>query len=104
MVELRFFLLMLVGLLRDGRVTMFCFVRGYGRWQTWGIMVWSTRGTPFPFRPVHAWLVQRWPACVWSVDGQVAAAAAVWLVHGCLGCPMVGLVGVRSVALLPLVL
>ena len=35
--------------------------------------------------------------------GQVAAAAAVWLVRGCLGRLMVGLVRVGSVALLPVV-
>ena len=48
-----------------------------------------TRWTPFPFRPVHAWLVWCWPACVWSVFGQVAlqlqcgrcavVLAALWL-------------------------
>ena len=42
------------------------------------------------FRPVHAWLIQRWPACVWSVYGQVVAAGVVWLVRGCRGCLMVG--------------
>ena len=82
---------------------MFCFVRGYGRRQTCRIMVWSAHGTPFPSRPVHAWLVPCWPACVWSVDGQVAAAAAVWLVCACLGSLMVGLIGVGCVALLPVV-
>ena len=59
---------------------------------------------PFPFRPVHAWLVWCWPACVWSVYGHVAAAAAVWLVRGCRGRLMVGWVRVGSVALLPVVL
>ena len=82
---------------------MFCFVRGYSRPRMWRIMVWSTRWTRFPIQPVHGWLVQRWPACVWSVDGQVAAAAAVWLVRGCLARLMVNLVGVASVALLPVV-
>ena len=96
-------LLMLVGRLLDGRVTMFCFVRGYGRRWALRTRLWPTRWTAFPFRPVHAWLVWRWPACVWSVYGQVAAAAAVWLVCGCLGRLMVGLVCVRSVALLPVV-
>ena len=100
---LRCNLLMLAGRLRDGRVTMFCFVCWYGRRQTWRIMVWPTRWTLFPFRPVHTSLVQCWPACVWSVDGQVAAAAAVWLVRGRLGRLMVGLVDVGSVALLPVV-
>ena len=56
-----------------------------------------SRWTPFPFRPVHAWLVWCWPACVWSVYGHVAAAAAVWLVRGCRGCLMVGWVRVGSV-------
>ena len=59
--------------------------------------------TPFPFRPVHAWLVWCWPACVRSVYGQVAAAAAVLLVRGRLGRLMVGLVCVDSIALLPVV-
>ena len=59
--------------------------------------------TPFPLRPVHAWPVRCWPACVWSVYGQVAAAAAVWLVRSRLGRLMVGLVCVGSVALLPVV-
>ena len=69
----------------------------------WRTTVWPTRWTLFPFRPVHAWLVWCWPACVWSVYGQVAAAAAEWLVRGCLGRLMVGLVCVDSVALLPVV-
>ena len=55
------------------------------------------------FRPVHAWLVWCWPACVWSVDGQVALAAAVWLVRSCVGHLKVGLVCVGSVALLLMV-
>ena len=59
--------------------------------------------TPFPFRPVHAWLVWCWPACLWSVYSQVAAAAAVWFVGGCLGRLMVGLFCVGSIALLPVV-
>ena len=56
------------------------------------------------FRPVHAWLVRCWPACVWSVYGHVAAAAAVWLVRGYRGRLMVGWVCVGSVALLLVVL
>ena len=96
-------LLMLGGGLRDGRVTMFCFVRGYGRRRPWCTTVSPTRWMPFLLRPVHAWLARCWPACVWSVYLQVAAAAAVWLVRGCLGRLMVGLVCVGSVALLPVV-
>ena len=91
---------MLVGRLRDGRVTVFCFVCGYGRRRVWRTTVLPTRWTPFLLQPVHAWLVRCWPACVWSVYGQVAAAAGVWLVRGCLGRLMVGLVCVGSVALL----
>ena len=53
---------------------------------------------------MHAWLVWCRPACVWSVYGHVAAAAAVCLVCGCRGRLMVGLVPVGSVALLPVVL
>ena len=82
---------------------MFCFVLGHGRWRAWRTMVSPTRWTPFLLRPVHAWRVRCWPACVWSVYGQVVAAAAVWLVRGCLGRPMVGLVCGGSVALLPVV-
>ena len=82
---------------------MFCFVRGYGRRWVCCTTVSPTRWTPFPLRPVHAWPVRCWPACVWSVYGQVAAAAAVWLVPGCLGRLMVGLVCVGSAALLPVV-
>ena len=82
---------------------MLCFVRGNGRRRGWRTMVWPTHWTPFPFRPVHAWLVSCWLACVWSVYGQVPAAAAVWLVRGYLGRLMVGLLCVGSVALLPVV-
>ena len=94
----------LVGRVRNGRVAVFCCVRGYGRRWAWRTTVSPTRWTPFPFRPVHAWLVRRWPACVWSVYGQVVAAAAVWLVRGCRGRLMVGWVGVGSVVLLLVVL
>ena len=80
---------------------MFCFVRGYGGRRAWRTTVWPTRWTPFLFRPGHAWPVLCWPACVWSVHGQVAAAAAVWFVRGCLGRLMVGLVSLVSNALLP---
>ena len=94
---------MVVGRLRDGRVITFCVVLGYGRQQAWRTTVWPTRWTPFPFRPVHALPVWRWLAGVWSVHGHVAAAAAVWLVRGCLGRFMVRLVYVGSVALLSVV-
>ena len=80
---------------------MFCFIRVYGRRRTWRTMVWPTRWTPFPIGLVHTWLI--WPACVWSVYGQVAAETAVWLLCGCLGHLMVGLVCLGSVALLPVV-
>ena len=78
-------------------------VRGHGRRRARRTTVSPTLWTPFPFRPVHAWLVWCWPACVWSVYGQVAAAAAVLLVRGRLGRLMVGLVCVGSIALLPVV-
>ena len=94
-------LLMLVGRLREGSVHDF--VRGYGRWRAWRTTLSPTCWTPFPSRPVHVWLVWCWPACLWSVNGQVAAAAAVWLVRGCLCRLMVGLVCVGSVALPPVV-
>ena len=79
------------------------FVRRHGRRRARRTTVSPTLWTPFPFRPVHAWLVWCWPACVWSVYGQVAAAAAVLLVRGRLGRLMVGLVCVGSIALLPVV-
>ena len=82
---------------------MFFSVCGYGFRRAWRTTVWPTRRTPLLFRPVHAWLLWCWPACVWSALGQVAAAAAVWLVRGCLGHLMVGWVCVCSVALLPVV-
>ena len=50
-------LLMLIGRLRDGRVRMICFVRGYGRRRAWRFMACPTRWMLFPFRPVHALLV-----------------------------------------------
>ena len=78
-------------------------VRGHGRQSAWRTTVLPSRWTPFPFRPVHAWLVWCWPACVWSVYGYVAAAAAVWLVRGRRGRLMVGWVRVGSVAPLPVV-
>ena len=97
-------LLLLVGRVCIGRVAVFCCVRGYGRRCTWRTTVLPTCWAPFPLRPVHAWLVRRWPACVWSVYGQVVAAAVVWLLRGCRGRLMVGRVRVGSVALLPVVL
>ena len=97
-------LLPLVGRVCIGSVVVFCCVRGHGRRRAWRTTVLPTRWAPFPFRPVHAWLVRRWPACVWSVYGQVVAAAVVWLVRGCRGRLMVGRVRVGSVALLPVVL
>ena len=89
-------LLPLVGRVCIGSVAVFCWA--------WHTTVLPLRWAPFPFRPVHAWLVRRWPACVWSVYGQVVAAAVVWLVRGCRGRLMVGRVRVGSVALLPVVL
>ena len=97
-------LLPLVGRVCIGSVAVFCCVRGYDRWWAWRTTVLPTRCAPSPFRPVHALLVRCWPACVWSVYGQVVAAAVVWLVHGCRGRLMVGCVRVGSVALLPVVL
>ena len=78
-------------------------VRGHGRRRARCTTVSPTLWTPFLFQPVHAWLVWCWPACVWSVCGPVAAAAAVLLVHGRLGRLMVGLVCMGSIALLPVV-
>ena len=97
-------LLPLVGRICIGSVAVFCCVRGYGRRWARRAPVLPTRRAPFPFRPVHAWLVRLWPARVWSVYGQVVAAAVVWLVRGCRGCLMVGWVRVGSVALPPVVL
>ena len=53
--------------LYNGRVAVFCRVRGYGRRRAWHTMVSPTRGTPFPFRPLYAWRVRCWSACVLSV-------------------------------------
>ena len=97
-------LLPLVGRVCIGSVVVFRCVRGYDRRRAWPTTVLPTRWAPFPFRPVHAWLVRRWPACVWSVYGQVVAAAVVWLVRGYRGRLMGGRVRVGSVALLPVVL
>ena len=83
---------------------MFCRVRGHGRRGAWRTTVPPYRWTPFPLRLVHAWLVCCWPACVWSVYGHVAAAAAVWLVRSCRGRLMVDWVRMSSVALLLVVL
>ena len=97
-------LLSLVGRVCIGSVVVFCCVRGHGRRRARRTTVLLTRWTPFPFRPLHAWLVRRWPACVWSVYGQVVAAAVVWLVRGRRCRLMVGRVRVGSDALLPVVL
>ena len=94
----------LIGRVCDGRVAVFCCVRGLGRQRARRPMVPPSRGTPFPFGPVHAWLVWCPPACVWSVYGHVAARAAVWLVRGYRGRLMVGSVCAGSVALLLVVL
>ena len=96
-------LLSLVGRVCIGSVVVFCCVRGHGHRRARRTTVSPTLWTSFPFRPVHAWLVWRWPACVRFVYGQVAAAAAVLLVRGRLGRLMVGLVWVGSIALLPVV-
>ena len=96
-------LLLLVGRVCIGSVVVFCCVRGYDQRWAWRTTVLPTHWAPFPFRPVHSWLVWCWPACVWSVYGQVAAAAAVLLVRGRLARLMVGLVCVGSIALLPVV-
>ena len=89
-------LLMVVGRVCDGRVAVFCCVPGYGGRRAWRSMLSPAHGTPFPFRPLHAWPVWCWPACVWSVYGPVVAAAAVWSVHGrvtrlMVGCSLLGL-------------
>ena len=96
-------LLLLVGRVCSRSVVVFCCVRWYHRRWAWRTTVLPTGWAPFPFRPVHAWLVWCWQACVWSVYGQVVAAAVVWLVRGCRGRLMVGWVSVGSVVLLPVV-
>ena len=92
---------MVVGRVRDGRVVVFCCVRGYGGRRAWRSMLSPAHWTPFPFRPLHASPAGCWPACVWFVYGRVVAAAAVCLVHGCVSRPMVGLFVVGSFLLLP---
>ena len=78
---------------------MFCFVRGYGGWRVWRIMVSPTCRTPVLSRPMHARPVWCWPACVRSVYGHVVAAAGVLLVCGRVCRLMVGLFVVGSLAL-----
>ena len=95
---------MVVGPVRDGRIVVFCCVRGYGGRRARRSMLSPAHGTPFPFRPLHSWPVGCWPACVWPVYGRVVAAAAVWLVHGCVSRLMVGLFVVGSFLLLPALL
>ena len=94
-------LVWLVGRLYNGRVVALCCVRGYGRPREWRIMTSPTHGTPLPSRPLHAWLVWCWPACVRSVYCRVAFPAAVWLIHGCVIRLMVRLCAVWSIALQP---
>ena len=91
----------LVGRLSNGRVVVFCCIHGYGRLRAWRTMVLPTHGTLFLSRPLLAWLVWCWPACMWSVYGWVVVSAAVWLVHGSVSRCMVGLFAVRSVVLPP---
>ena len=93
--------LWLVGWLLNGRISALWCVCGYGHRRAWRIMVSSTHGTPFPFRPMHAWLVWYWPACVRSVYCGVVFSAAVWLVPGCVSRLMVGLCVLGSFALQP---
>ena len=78
---------------------MFCCVRRYGGQRARRTTMSPTGQTPFPFRPMHAWLVWCWPACVWSVYGHVVAAAVDFLVHGRVSRLLVGLFGVGSLAL-----
>ena len=78
---------------------MFCCDCGYGGRWAWCTTVSPTRWVPFPFAPMPALLVWCSPACAWSVNGHVVAAAAVLLVNGCLSRLMVGLFGVGSLAL-----
>ena len=63
--------LWLVCRLFNGRISASWCVRGYGRRRAWRIMESPTHGTPFPARPLHAWLVWCWPACVRSVCCRV---------------------------------
>ena len=94
-------LLMSIGRLRTGRVAVFRCVWGYGRRRAWRTIVSPSRWTLFPLRPLHAWLVLCWPACVWSVDGRLVVSGAVLLVHGCVSRLMVGLSAVGSSVLQP---
>ena len=78
---------------------MFCCVHGHGGRRAWHTTVSQARWTPFPYRPMHVRPVWCWPACVWSVCGHVVAAAVVLLVRGRVSRLLVGLLGVRSLAL-----
>ena len=93
--------LWLVGWLYNCRVSALWCVRRYGRQRAWRIMMSPAHGTPFPSRPLHAWLVWCWPACVRSVYCPVVFSAAVWLVHSCVSLLMVGSCVVGSIALQP---
>ena len=93
--------LLLVGRLFNGRISALWCVRGYDCGRGWRIMVLPTQPTPFPFRPLHAWLVWCWPACVRSVHCRVFSSAALCLVPGCVSRLLVGLCVAGSTALQP---
>ena len=93
--------LWLVGRLCNGRISALWCVRSYGRRRAWRIILSPTHGTTLPFRPLHAWLVWCWPACVRSVHCRVVLAAAVRLVPGCVSRLMVGLCAAASSAVQP---
>ena len=60
----------LVGRVRNGRVAVLRRIPRHGRRRAWCTTVLPSRWTLFLFRPMHAWLVWCWPACVRSAYGH----------------------------------
>ena len=92
-------LLTLFARVRCGTVTVFCCVPGHGGRRAWHTTVSPIRWTPFLYRIMHVRPVWCWPVSVWSVYGQVVAAAVASLVCGRVSRLLVGLFGVGSLVL-----
>ena len=80
---------------------MFLCVRGHGGRRAWLATVPPARWTSFSYRPMHVRPVWCWPARVRSVYGHVVLAVAVLLVCGRVSRLMVGLFGVGTLSLQP---
>ena len=92
-------LVTLFGPVRSGRVTVFRCVGGHGGRRVWLTTVSPACWTPFPYWLMHVGPVWCWPACVRSVYSHVVSAAVAFLVRGRVSRLLVGLFGVRSLAL-----